>query len=116
MYVKQTEFYTVSISLITQCLFLTLVLRLGIKKRSLSNFANHKKIPVWYMAPPFRDFSWKWSGYTIKQPGRQSVHRKFIGVTSNTCGFLKNWQHYLMTLTFDLEGQYQSITHGRFPI
>jgi len=83
---------------------LTFVLYLGVK-RHLSNFVNHKKIPVWHKALPFRDFSLEWSGYTIKQPGRQSAHCKVLG----TCGLLKLatfYGHVPHPLTFDLEGHW----------
>jgi len=67
-------------------------------KRPPSKFVNHKIIPVWHMAPPFRDFSWVWSGYKMKQPGRKSVHQKLSGGTSNTCGIFLNWRNFVVAL------------------
>jgi len=54
---------------------------------------NPNKIAVWHVPPPFHDFSWVLSGYKIKQPGRQSVHRKLLGVTSNTCVIYINYSN-----------------------
>jgi len=41
------------------------------------------------MASPFRDFFRVWGGYKIKQSGLQSMHRKLLDVTSNTCVLFK---------------------------
>ena len=35
----------------------------------------------------------------MQQSGRQSVHRKFLGMTSNTSDCFSNWQNFMVMLT-----------------
>ena len=77
---------------------------LGSKTSSQLSFWIIKN-SVQHWALFFREFSWIWSGYKMQQSGRQSVHQKLFGMTSNTCEFFLKLAKF-----YGQNGQIQSIS------
>ena len=61
---------------------------MGLKKTQ-ARFLNQQKNSVQRWASSFGDFSCIWSGYKMQLSGRQSVHRKLLGMTSYTSDFFQ---------------------------